>query len=150
VRIWSGEERVWVKNARRDPRIAFSIQEEKAPFAAVIMRGRAEVATGDDPEIAAEVRRDTAGTTATLAGSYVEWVWDPDPSDTTYTADFAYLLRDRSGQVRAERDLHLNGLFARDQWTDWLAGAGFWPEIRPARYDVEDGGGELFLARRVA
>jgi len=59
VRIWSGEERVWVKNARRDPRIAFSVQEEKAPFAAVIMRGRAEVATGDDPEIAAEIRRIT-------------------------------------------------------------------------------------------
>ena len=25
---------------------------------------------------------------------YLEWTWDPDPSDTTYTVDYAYLLRD--------------------------------------------------------
>jgi PPOX class probable F420-dependent enzyme len=49
VQIWSGEERLWVRNVRRDPRVAFSVQEEKPPFAAVIMRGRAEVATGSAP-----------------------------------------------------------------------------------------------------
>jgi SAM-dependent methyltransferase len=41
---------------------------------------------------------------------YVEWVWDPDPADTTYVADFAYLLRDESGSVRAEHDRPLRGL----------------------------------------
>jgi hypothetical protein len=79
----------------------------------------------------------------------VEWVWDPHPSDTGYTADFAYLLRDAHGAVRVEWDRHLNGLFARDQWTRWLASAGFSPDVREASYEVDAGGGELFLARRV-
>ena len=80
---------------------------------------------------------------------YVEWVWDPHPSDTEYTADFAYLLRDAHGAVRVEWDRHLNGLFARDQWTRWPASAGFSPDVREASYEVDAGGGELFLARRV-
>jgi hypothetical protein len=80
---------------------------------------------------------------------YVEWVWDPHPSDTEYTADFAYLLRDAHGAARVEWDRHLNGLFARDQWTRRLASAGFSPDVREASYEVDAGGGELFLARRV-
>jgi SAM-dependent methyltransferase len=33
---------------------------------------------------------------------YLEWDWDPDPSDTTYVSDFAYLLReDGRGALRA-------------------------------------------------
>ena len=73
----------------------------------------------------------------------MEWVWDPHPSDTEYTADFAYLLRDAHGAVRVEWDRHLNGLFARDQWTRWLASAGFSPDVREASYEVDAGGGEL-------
>ena len=74
----------------------------------------------------------------------MEWVWDPHPSDTEYTADFAYLLRDAHGAVRVEWDRHLNRLFARDQWS-----AGFSPDVREASYEVGAGDGELFLARRV-
>jgi len=59
VTIWADEGRVWVENARRDPRVAFSVQEEGWPFAAVVLRGRAEVETGPGPEINAEIRRIT-------------------------------------------------------------------------------------------
>jgi hypothetical protein len=51
--------------------------------------------------------------------------------------------------VRVEWDRHLNGLFARDQWTRWLASAGFSPDVREVSYEVDAGGGELSLARRV-
>src|SRR5437867_8072059 len=37
---------------------------------------------------------------------YIEWTFDPDPSDTTYTVDFAYLLRDVNGPVRVVHDHH--------------------------------------------
>jgi SAM-dependent methyltransferase len=37
---------------------------------------------------------------------YLEWTWDPDPTDTTYVADYAYLLRTRDGAVRVEHDRH--------------------------------------------
>jgi len=46
VRVWTHEERLWVRNLRRDPRIAFSVQETKPPYGAVTMRGRAEIRTG--------------------------------------------------------------------------------------------------------
>jgi hypothetical protein len=34
-----------VRNLRRDPRVAFSVQEAKLPYGAVTMRGRAEICT---------------------------------------------------------------------------------------------------------
>ena len=58
VRVWTHEERLWVRNLRRDPRIAFSVQEAKPPYGAVTMRGRAEISTaGADAE--EEIRRIT-------------------------------------------------------------------------------------------
>ncbi|MDQ4004731.1 MAG: class I SAM-dependent methyltransferase [Actinomycetota bacterium] len=77
----------------------------------------------------------------------LEWTWDPDPTDDTYLADFAYLLREEDGRVRVEHDRHVLGLFARERWL-WLLGqAGFKAEIR-----VEDLGDpqphEIFVATR--
>src|SRR3712207_8687354 len=48
VHIWTHEERLWVRNVRRDARVAFSVQEIEPPFAAVVMRGTAEVTTGGE------------------------------------------------------------------------------------------------------
>lgn len=58
VRIWSDEERAWVRNVKRDPRVAFSVQEVTPPFAAVVMHGRAEFSR-QDPEVSQEIRRIT-------------------------------------------------------------------------------------------
>lgn len=55
VTVWSDVERIWVKNIRRDPRVAFSAQEEGAPYAAVLMRGLAEVETGESESVRAEI-----------------------------------------------------------------------------------------------
>jgi len=56
---------------------------------------------------------------------YVEWIWDPDPDDSVCVADFAYLLRDETGSVRAVHDRHLLGLHPRALWHGLLAEAGF-------------------------
>jgi SAM-dependent methyltransferase len=61
---------------------------------------------------------------------YLEWVWDPDPSDTTHLVDFAFLLRDEAGEVRVEHDRHVCGLFARDTWLALLEEVGFGAESR--------------------
>jgi len=58
---------------------------------------------------------------------YLEWTWDPDPADTWYVTDFAYLLRDSNGAVHCEQDRHLLGLFPRATWLSLLAHAGFEP-----------------------
>jgi SAM-dependent methyltransferase len=62
---------------------------------------------------------------------WVEWRSDPDPDDTTYLVDYAYLLRHRDGSVHAEHDRHVEGLFARAEWMRWLADAGFLPKVIP-------------------
>src|SRR5262245_58167718 len=59
VHIWTIDSRRWVKNIARDPRVSFSVQEDKPPFAAVTMRGRATLHTSDGPDVSEEIRRIT-------------------------------------------------------------------------------------------
>jgi SAM-dependent methyltransferase len=81
---------------------------------------------------------------------YLEWVWDPDSSDTTYVVDYAYLLRTADGVVSVEHDRHFEGVFARADWLKLLFGAGFEDaRIVPLEHsDVEPGSHEVFVARK--
>jgi SAM-dependent methyltransferase len=76
----------------------------------------------------------------------VEWVWDPDPADETYLAEYAFLLREHGG-VRAVHDRHVEGLFPRAIWIDILTGAGYQVELvdRPFDDTTTD---SIFLCRR--
>jgi SAM-dependent methyltransferase len=56
---------------------------------------------------------------------YLDWTWDPDPTDSTYRTDFAYLLREPDGTVRIEHDSHTCGLFPRSVWLRILEDVGF-------------------------
>ncbi len=71
---------------------------------------------------------------------YLEWTWDPDPSDTHYRTDFALLLRDESGRVRAEDDHHILGLFSRSEWLGLMAEAGFEARAIPFGHSEVEGG----------
>ena len=81
---------------------------------------------------------------------YLEWVWDPDPADATYVADYAYLIREADGATRVVHDRHVEGVFPRATWLALLAEAGF--EARAVRVihgDLEPGAvHEAFVARR--
>ena len=78
---------------------------------------------------------------------YLEWTWDPDPSDDTYTVDFAYLLKDADGSTRVEQDRHIEGLFSRATWLRLLGEAGFYPKSVPFDHsELEPGSYELFVA----
>lgn len=80
---------------------------------------------------------------------YLEWVWDPDPDDTQYLADYAFLLRERDGTVRTVHDRHTEGLFPRDRWLALLADVGFEARGVPlVLSDVEPDRHEMFLCRR--
>ncbi|MGH7263923.1 MAG: class I SAM-dependent methyltransferase [Candidatus Rokuibacteriota bacterium] len=80
---------------------------------------------------------------------YLEWTWDPDPADTTYTVDFAYLLREADGSVRAAHDRHVCGLFPRAEWLRVLAEAGFQARRVPAPCAVaHPGAADVFLGAR--
>jgi hypothetical protein len=78
---------------------------------------------------------------------YVEWTWDPDPDDSTYVSDFAYLLREKDGNVRAVHDRHVCGVFDRSAWLRLLADVGLEAETRETPQQTP-WGQEMFLARR--
>jgi SAM-dependent methyltransferase len=80
---------------------------------------------------------------------YLEWTWDPDPSDTTYTVDFAYALRSSDGSVHVEHDRHIEGLFARSDWLRLLALAGFEARMVPFDHsEIEAGKYEVFVCTK--
>jgi SAM-dependent methyltransferase len=80
---------------------------------------------------------------------YLEWVWDPDPNDSTYVVDFAYLLREPDGSTRAEHDRHIEGLFARADWLRILREVGFEPSVVPFEHaELGPGEYEAFVGRR--
>ena len=80
-----------------------------------------------------------AGDTAGHDGSnralrYLLWRFDPDTTDTTYTTEFVFLLREGES-VRVERDRHVCGLFARDDWLRLLRAVGFVPRALMDSYE---------------
>jgi SAM-dependent methyltransferase len=82
---------------------------------------------------------------------YLEWTWDPDPADTTYLADYAYLFRNPDGSVQVEHDRHVQGLFPRVTWLRLLDRVGFRARAVPVEHsELEPGSYELFAATRPA
>jgi trans-aconitate methyltransferase len=74
---------------------------------------------------------------------YLEWCWDPDPADDTYIVDYAFMLREASGDVRVVHDRHIEGLFARSRWLKWFDAAGL-----AATSELDEWGRHVFIARR--
>jgi SAM-dependent methyltransferase len=80
---------------------------------------------------------------------YLQWEWDPDPSDTTCVADLAMILRDEDGSVRLEYDRHEFGLFPTATWLRLMTRAGFEAKaIRFEHSDAESGGVVIVGVRR--
>jgi SAM-dependent methyltransferase len=75
---------------------------------------------------------------------YLEWRWDPNPNDDTYQVDYAFLLRDADGSVRAIHDRHVEGLFSRDQWLECFKAAGL-----EAASTLDQWGRDVFVASKV-
>jgi PPOX class probable F420-dependent enzyme len=77
VYIWTSSERQWVKNLRRDARVSFTVCEGKRPFAAVVMKGYAEVMVGG---------RSIAGQIQKITSRYV-----PEGEIEAYLQEWGYL-----------------------------------------------------------
>ena len=74
---------------------------------------------------------------------FLQWVFDPDPTDNTYLVDFAILLRNQEGEARVVHDRHVQGLFARARWLQLLREVGL-----KAVLIKDDEVRDLFLGRR--
>jgi trans-aconitate methyltransferase len=62
---------------------------------------------------------------------YLDWMWDPNPDDTTYFADMVYLLRNSKGEINCVHDRHVLGLFGKDKWIDLITAVGFKAQAIP-------------------
>ncbi len=74
---------------------------------------------------------------------YMQWTHDPDPTDTTYEIDFAYLMRVGDGPTEVAHDRHTMGLFPQAIWLGLFAGTGF-----TAHAITDPWKRVIFLARR--
>ena len=79
---------------------------------------------------------------------YLEWSYDPDPSDTVTTTEYSFLLREADGTVHAHHETHHTGLFAEATWLRLLHEQGFAAEAVPERTDEDRPPRVLFLGRR--
>mgnify|MGYP003694359595 CR=1 FL=1 len=67
----------------------------------------------------------------------------PIPPDDTYIVDYAFLLREASGQCGPHTIGNIEGLFARARWLEWFAAAG----LSVLSNDIDQWGRDVFLAR---
>jgi SAM-dependent methyltransferase len=74
---------------------------------------------------------------------FLQWVFDPDPHDTTYHVDFAILLRNRRGGARLVHERHVLGLFPRTRWLRLMRDVGM-----KATVVRDDKLRELFVGQR--
>jgi SAM-dependent methyltransferase len=80
---------------------------------------------------------------------YLEWSWDPDPSDSSCVTHYTYVLRSADGSVRVEHELTEEGLFPRPTWQRLLREAGFDARAVPVEHsELESGTYEMFVGRR--
>ena len=66
---------------------------------------------------------------------YLEWCYDPDPADSTYVVEFAYLLHQPGKPTELIQDRHEMGLFSRETWLRLMREAGFRAEMIRDTYD---------------
>lgn len=80
---------------------------------------------------------------------FLEWVYDPDPDDTSYVAEYAFVLRDGE-RSWVEHDRHVEGLFPRQTWLAVIQDAGFVKaRALPLEHsEVEPGLHEVFVCER--
>lgn len=79
---------------------------------------------------------------------YLEWTYDPDPSDSTYITDFVYLLREGTQQVQTVYDRHIEGLFSRDTWLRLMTEAGFTPQAADNKHSEVPYVTDLFIGKK--
>lgn len=77
--------------------------------------------------------------------TFIEYVDDPDTSDTTIESIFFYVIKEAGG-LRVEQDRHQTGLFPKSEWFRVLKDLGFAPE--EINYPSYEGGygGNLILS----
>ena len=75
---------------------------------------------------------------------YLEWTFDPSPSDEQYISYMSYVIRKGAMVENVGHDVHVLGLFADSTWIDIIRRAGFQPlqlpyehsEFKPGQHSM--------------
>ena len=62
---------------------------------------------------------------------YLQWTLPPEPGETSYTVQYAFLLREPDGTVHAVHDIHRCGVFGRATWLRLFGEVGLSAELAP-------------------
>jgi SAM-dependent methyltransferase len=76
---------------------------------------------------------------------FLEWSYDPDPTDTTCITDYVFMMREDGQPVHVEYDQHVLGLFPLETWLTLLQEAGFQVE-----HVMDDFERYVFIGRKAA
>lgn len=80
---------------------------------------------------------------------YLEWIWDPDPDDTTFVSDMVYLLRGKNKRTRSIYERHTFGLFKKNDWLKIIEQAGFQSKVLPFQHSqVESDSMMIFCGQK--
>jgi SAM-dependent methyltransferase len=79
---------------------------------------------------------------------FLEWTTDPEPSDTSISTDYTFVLRGRDGRTRLVHETHVTGLFPRQTWLRLLADVGFEAEALIEETTEDRTPRELYRGRR--
>jgi hypothetical protein len=74
---------------------------------------------------------------------FLEWSWDPDPSDSQFEVAYAFVLREADGSTRMELDRHTEGLFPEATWLRLMRECGL-----EARTVPDPWRGQIFVGTR--
>ena len=72
----------------------------------------------------------------------LEYIYDPDPTDTTIECLSWYIIRE-DANLRVEQDRHIMGLFSINTWMVLMDQAGF--DVEEVPYDVHEDHREAYL-----
>lgn len=79
---------------------------------------------------------------------FMDWTWDPDPTDSWVLTEYAFLLREPDGTVRSVHETHRLGMFGAEEWLAMLSGAGFAPRGVTEETTEDRTPREIFVAHR--
>ena len=65
------------------------------------------------------------------AARYLEWTLPPEPGETPYNVQYAFLLREPDGTVHAVHDVHHCGVFGRATWLRLFKEVGLSATLTP-------------------
>ena len=87
-----------------------------------------------------ETRTDHGGVDKDGRGMrYLEWSYDSNPDDHVAETEYAYIMRDRDGQITHEYDSMKSGLFSMPEWEELLKEAGFHAHFERVEFSDDPG-----------